>query len=109
MAWEMNQGDRERDLFLICKVNGVPQDISDATGATLVWHPPDGSRVEYALALTLPAQGIVKYAWQAGDPSDVGGPLGVHEMSVRVRRGNGEDQTFPSDASRFRVRVNPRP
>lgn len=109
MAWEHAQGDKADTLFLVCEVNGVPVDISDASAFVLVWLAPDGTRHEYALTGIIPAQGVVEYGWQTGDPADVGGALGIHQFKVRVTRGNGALQTFPSDDSFFRVRVTAKP
>lgn len=109
MAWEMIQGDRENDLLLVCGVNSAPTDLTGITSATLVWTTPSGARSEHALTITLPALGVVQYAWADNDPSDTGGETGVHEMRVRVLHASGELQTFPSDGSAFRVRINAAP
>jgi hypothetical protein len=109
MAWEHVQGDKADTLYLQCVVNGVVEDITDASGAALVWLDPDGNRIEKTLTLTVPDQGIVQYDWQDGDPADVGGLVGIHQFKVRVTRGSGDMQTFPSDDSFFRVRVTAKP
>lgn len=101
MAFRIVQGDLEPDLLLDLAVNDTAEDITDATSPTMVWWKPDDSVDEVDLIVVDAAAGRVRYTWETGDTDLVG----LHRGRVVLTRGNGEQQTFPSDGTWFRWRV----
>ncbi len=101
MAFRIIKGDLEPDLLLDLAVNGALEDINDATDPVMIWWKPDDTTDEVDLTVVDADAGRVRYTWVDGDTDLVG----MHRGRVRLTRGNGEDQTFPSDGSWFRWRV----
>lgn len=106
MAFTMVQGDLEPDMAIELKVNGEPEDISDALAFSMRWLKPDGSIVTAAaLVEDIDGGGLetgrVKRIWVAGD-TDV---IGVHLAQIKVTRANGEVQTFPSNGTYVRWQI----
>lgn len=104
-VYEIVQGNLEPDLRFQCTVLGQPEDVSDATSFVLLWLRPDGTTTTVSLVAIDLSAGLVKRVWVAGDTS----VIGLHRGRVLVTRGNAEPQTFPSDGSWFRWRVNEAP
>lgn len=97
MSFNMIAGDLEPDMSVI-----VDDDISDALAYVLEWIDPDGIESELTLSAVNLATGQLRRTWEAGDTDKVG----IHQGRVRVTRGNGEDQHYPSDGTRFRWYVH---
>lgn len=100
MAFHLVAGNLESDLRIVLDINGVAEDISDATAITMRWLKPDGSLVtERELVADAAggglAAGAVKCVWVEGETDEVG----VHQAQVNVTRGNDEGQTFPSNGT----------
>lgn len=103
MSYAIVQGDLEPDMVITLRVNGEPEDISDATTLQMRWRKPDGIVTTVTLVAVDLATGRVKRVWATGD-SDV---PGRHYGQVRVTRGNGEFQTFPNTIEMFSWEVIP--
>lgn len=94
MAFSMVQGDLEPDMVITCKVNGVAEDLTDVDDTTMLLHVllPDGTTEDWELVTEDLAAGQVKRVWETGNTSTPG----IYNAQVKVQRGNGETQTFPS-------------
>lgn len=98
------KGDLTPNLDISCTVNGLAEDLSgNFVSAVMEWIKPDGTALEVALTTVDLTQGKFTYAWQAGD-TDI---AGAHRGRVRVTRGSGVLQHFPSDGTYFSWKVSP--
>ena len=103
MSLEYIQGDIPDDMILGVEVNGVAENIDDATQVNLHWVKPDDTETLVALIEEDFALGTVKRVWEAGD-TDL---AGAHRGRVVVTRSGGELNTFPTDGGWFYWWVNP--
>jgi hypothetical protein len=97
----IGRGDLEPDMRLDVVVNGVEENLSDATDVKLMWVKPGAdpaTPTEVTLDEIDAAVGAFKRTWEAGD-TDL---PGIHRAKLRCLRGNGEQQTFPPDDSWIR-------
>lgn len=106
MSFAMVQGDLEPDMLITLRINGIAENISDASAYVMKWRKPDGTVSSVALtSISFPdlILGRLKRVWVAGD-TDV---PGRHYGQVRVTRGNGEFQTWPNHNEYFQWEVIP--
>lgn len=101
MSYQIGQGDLAPDIIFEAGVNGAPENLSDALSYKLRWWKPSGSIVEVTITPLDLALGQFKRTWAPGDTDEIG----THSAKLIVTRGNGDQQTFPSDGSHLRWRV----
>jgi len=103
--YEITQGDTGQAMLIDLQVDGVAEDVSDATGPLVFrWLKPDGTYSESKAITNLNlVTGSIEIDWTSGD-TDV---PGTHRAQVMVPRPTGP-QSFPSDGSWYRWRVNPK-
>lgn len=101
MSYQIGQGDLAPDIVFEAGVNGEPVDLSDITNPRLRWWKPNGEYIEVAVAAMDLALGLFTREWQPGDTDEIG----THRAKLIVTRGNGDQQTFPSDGTFLRWRV----
>lgn len=102
--FEIVAGDLEPAIDIDLTVNGVAQDVSDATGPILMhWRKPDGTEVSVTMSAVNLVLGQVAYQWVSSDTAIAG----VHRAQVVVPRPNGP-QTFPGDGAYVRWVVHPK-
>lgn len=94
------KGDLAPDMLITVSSSAEPggSNITGALAIELDWLKPDGTRSSIALATVDLSTGQVRRQWQTGD-TDV---PGTHQGRVVVTRGDGRQQTFPSDGSALR-------
>jgi hypothetical protein len=94
MAWEIKRGDRRPYWQGTLKANGDPVDLTDATSASFIMKLGTTGTPKVnkgAMTFVDRPNGVVRYAWAAGD-TDTSGDYNV-EVEVSW---SGELQTFPS-------------
>lgn len=84
------QGDTAPDMEILVTVDGVAEDISDATVMQLRMRAPDGTITLLDLTAVDLAAGTVKRVWEAEDTAQAG----EHRGQVVLTRTGGVVQTF---------------
>ena len=95
MSAVVKRGDTLPALTLTVTDDGTPVDLTEATGIRLlVRASADRGSGDPYLEATLadrPANGVLTYAWQAGDTATAG----TYRVEVEVTWPDGAVQTFP--------------
>jgi hypothetical protein len=101
MAYELKRGDRRpyfRVQLLVTDPTAppalIPADLTDAVGVKFIMRKiGEAPIVDDAGTFVDRPNGIVQYAWAAGDTDT----SGAFKMEVEVDWGAGEKQSFPSN------------
>ncbi len=104
MRREWVQGDTAPALYFEALEYGDPEDLSDATAYALRVELPDGTREVWTASPLDLTTGKFAHYWNASETEQVGHP----RAQLVVTRGDGRTQTFPSDTTYIRWRINPR-
>lgn len=88
----LKQGDLTPDLTIDCTSNGVAPDFTAATSVQVVCRREGGASPLFTRSANGSAQGVVTYAWQAGDTDTPGRLL----FEVVATWPGSEPQRFPS-------------
>lgn len=82
--------------------DGEPVDLSNATGAQLRVHAPDGTTVvDAAASILAPYDGLVSYDVSADEFSTAD----AYDIEVRIDWADGDEQWFPIEQSAYELTV----
>lgn len=93
MAYEIKRNDRRPRWRVQLLANGSPLDLTSALSARFIMKTGVSIKINrQAMSFIDRANGIVEYAWAAGDTDT----SGTYNAEVEVDWGGSEFQTFPS-------------
>jgi hypothetical protein len=87
----MKVGDLTPNLTITCTSANAPVDLTGATTITLVCRKEGQSSAFFSRSVSGTAQGVVTYAWQAGDTATAGRLL----FEVLVTWPGSKPERFP--------------
>lgn len=89
----LKSGDRWPPLVTTLEDGGGPLNLTTAVGVTMRMASPTVSKTGLVCTITDAANGVVSYAWAAGDTS----APGTYKAEFVVDFGSGKIQTAPND------------
>lgn len=106
MSFSIVQTNREPNMVLTVYVNGLAEDLSDATGLTMRAILPDETSVAVGTVTfnTTGVDGKLKVVWGASDNL----LAGRIRAQITCTRGTGKTQTFPNKKEYFQWDVIPK-